>query len=59
MAVPDVRFRMAVAGADLLVPLDWRSRRRLTGPRRADAADRPGALADAAVGCIVSYSALR
>jgi len=59
MAVPDARFRIAVAGAGLLVPWDWRSRKGLTGPRRSVAADRPGALADAGVGCIVSCSALR
>ena len=59
MAVPDARFSMAVAGAGRLVPWDWRSRKRLTGPPRADAADRPGAPAGAGVGCIVSCSALR
>jgi hypothetical protein len=59
MAVPDARFRMVVADAGLLVPLVWRSRKGLTGPRRSVAADWPGTLADAGIGCIVSCSALR
>ena len=59
MAVPDARLRMAVADAGLVVPLVWRSRKGLTGRRRSAAADRPPVLADAGVGCIVSYSALR
>jgi hypothetical protein len=59
MVVPDARLRMAVADAGLLVPLVWRSRKGLTGPRHSVAADWPGALADAGIGRIVSCTALR